>query len=155
YRVTPSRSRLLCVQTCGSDYDTVLAAIAAESCGGAFVELACNDDSCDVQSSIEASMTAGVPLLGSVGSFARGRGGSVRIPMSDAAPGDPDGDGISGCADNCPDVANPDQLDQDADGEGDACDPCPTCPGSNTDSDGDGQCDACDICPTDGEDRCD
>lgn len=38
--------------------------------------------------------------------------------------GDPDGDGLCGVADNCPDVANPSQADGDGDGIGDACDPC-------------------------------
>ena len=33
-----------------------------------------------------------------------------------------DGDSISDCFDNCPNVANEDQLDSDSDGEGDACD---------------------------------
>ena len=35
---------------------------------------------------------------------------------------DPDGDGYQGLEDNCPAVDNPDQLDFDADGIGDACD---------------------------------
>lgn len=35
---------------------------------------------------------------------------------------DPDVDGISFTIDNCPDVANPDQVDTDGDGIGDACD---------------------------------
>ena len=35
--------------------------------------------------------------------------------------GDVDGDGIPGNLDNCPTVANPDQLDANADGFGDAC----------------------------------
>jgi uncharacterized delta-60 repeat protein len=36
---------------------------------------------------------------------------------------DGDGDGIDDEFDNCPDVANPDQVDRDGDGMGDACDP--------------------------------
>ena len=51
---------------------------------------------------------------------------------------DSDGDGINDGADNCPVVANADQLDTDSDGTGDACD---------TDDDGDGVNDGADNCP--------
>ena len=37
-------------------------------------------------------------------------------------PLDTDGDGVADLLDNCPDVANTDQLDTDGDGVGDACD---------------------------------
>ena len=37
---------------------------------------------------------------------------------------DIDGDGITTSEDNCPNVINPDQLDSDQDGIGDACDDC-------------------------------
>ena len=78
------------------------------------------------------------------------------IPSDD----DPDGDGLTGEADNCPDIFNPIrefeapvQGDADGDGKGDACDPCPL---DDTDScavldandvDGDGVPNGTDNCP--------
>ena len=38
---------------------------------------------------------------------------------------DTDGDGILDCVDNCPTVPNPDQVDSNHDGAGDACEPTP------------------------------
>ena len=73
---------------------------------------------------------------------------------------DPDNDLVAVCIDNCPDVANANQLDSDGDGLGDACDGCPTDPtrtvpglcGCNladdpTDLDADGVADCADNCP--------
>lgn len=58
---------------------------------------------------------------------------------------DADGDGWSNVADNCPNVANPDQADSDGDSLADACDNCPALANADqTDSDGDGDGDACD-----------
>ena len=56
---------------------------------------------------------------------------------------DVDGDTILNGVDNCPTVYNPDQLDTDNDGIGDACD---------TDDDGDGIDDGPDLCPLVAED---
>lgn len=41
---------------------------------------------------------------------------------------DEDSDGIRDQVDNCPDVANADQMDRDSDTQGDACDPRPDVP---------------------------
>ncbi|HEY5921700.1 MAG TPA: hypothetical protein VIV11_08515 [Kofleriaceae bacterium] len=61
---------------------------------------------------------------------------------------DPDGDGIAGAEDNCPDVANADQANEDADKWGDVCDPCPIeANDTPSDPDGDGVADGCDPSP--------
>lgn len=57
---------------------------------------------------------------------------------------DADRDGIPDDYDNCPEWANPEQIDSDSDGLGDECDNCPENPNMDQrDSDGDGIGDAC------------
>ena len=58
---------------------------------------------------------------------------------------DSDNDGIDDDLDNCPTVANNNQLDTDNDGVGDLCDNCPNDVNSTqVDTDGDGMGDVCD-----------
>jgi hypothetical protein len=80
---------------------------------------------------------------------------TVAADAADAfACSDKDNDGICDAVDNCPYVANHDQIDSDGDGIGDkcdACDHCLACPGGVTpfdhDEDGDRIPDGCDNCP--------
>jgi hypothetical protein len=58
---------------------------------------------------------------------------------------DADQDAVPDWCDNCPGVANPQQLDSDRDRVGNACDECDV--ETMADSDGDGAPDACDLCP--------
>ena len=77
-------------------------------------------------------------------------GGSILINNTDIGQtyqfaDDYDNDGFEDDFDNCPFVANPEQLDSDGDGVGDACDNCVSAANANqTDTDSDGIGDACD-----------
>ena len=51
--------------------------------------------------------------------------GELQPPLGYAVEGDADGDRVADEVDNCPDLLNPDQLDSDANGVGDACEPTP------------------------------
>jgi hypothetical protein len=63
---------------------------------------------------------------------------SVAVQVIILEPSDTDGDGVPNAGDNCPAISNPDQLDFDNDGLGDACD---------GDADADGVMDIGDSCP--------
>ena len=63
-----------------------------------------------------------VLIAGGMGSGGQRLASTERFHRS-CAPADGDGDGVVDAQDNCPLVANPDQVDFDLDGIGDACDP--------------------------------
>jgi hypothetical protein len=80
-----------------------------------------------------------------------------RVAFLDNCPGvanvdqlDSDDDGAGDACDNCPGLANGGQHDLDADGLGDACDNCTSAPNPDqANGDRDGLGDACDLCPAD------
>jgi hypothetical protein len=71
-------------------------------------------------------------------------GGGI-VPLATCV--DADVDFVCDCQDNCPGLSNPDQMDTDGDGLGDACDAC-------SDSDGDGVGDSCLAASDCGVDNC-
>ena len=96
-----------------------------------------------------------VYVSGSKGSSATpsGLGGAKIYRQVPPATADTDGDGVLDDADNCPAIANPQQLDADVDTIGDACDTTPGCGGcgqpvcEGVDTDGDNVLDVADNCP--------
>jgi hypothetical protein len=77
YRFTPPTSGLLTLDTCGSNFDTVVTLYAGGNCPGANpIEIACNDDrttpdcAVGVTSHLVASVLGGFPYTVRVGGFA-------------------------------------------------------------------------------------
>jgi len=121
-------------------------------------------DSEHISGTTDSALNLGPTVLADAGNYAVRVTGTCGEELSAAAAlavlSDGDHDGIPDSSDNCPDVANPTQLDTDHDGLGDACDGCPsdpdkTAPGAcgcgrpDTDSDHDGVPDCHDGCPHD------
>jgi hypothetical protein len=81
---------------------------------------------------------------------AAGDSGDALAVDATGCPNDMDCDGVPDDVDNCPKVRNADQLNEDGDRFGDACDPCPPYPDSDpiVDTDHDGVSDACDPNPS-------
>jgi len=68
-----------------------------------------------------AAAFAGRPVT--IGLDMDGRPGGCQQSLRLRVNSDIDGDGVVNTADNCPQIANPSQVDCDGDGAGDACDP--------------------------------
>ncbi|MFC1779935.1 thrombospondin type 3 repeat-containing protein [Thermodesulfobacteriota bacterium] len=65
---------------------------------------------------------------------------------------DTDGDDVADTTDNCPFIANADQIDTDGDGIGDTCDNCAEIVNTNQlDNDKDNIGNTCDFCPDDAD----
>ena len=64
---------------------------------------------------------------------------------------DSDEDGVRDVDDNCVGTRNPEQEDADEDGVGDACDNCPEDASDESDGDDDDEGDACEIADADGD----
>ena len=84
YSVTSTTGGSITIETCGSSYDTALEVFD----GGclALVSLACNDDSCGLQSSISFQPTMGTTYLFRVGGFSGNTGTGTLLVTENAAP---------------------------------------------------------------------
>ena len=87
---------------------------------------------------IDAGIDDGMLGSADIDGEARTIGSAPDIGADEATVRDRDGDGVLEPSDNCALAANPDQVDSDGDGQGDACDP---------DDDNDGVVDEFDRCP--------
>ncbi len=84
------------ISTCNASFDTKIAAYPGGPCPTVGSSLACNDDSCGLQSSISFPVVSGTAYLLQVGTFAVGGGGTSTI---DVVIGGGGGGGVG--SDNC------------------------------------------------------
>ena len=121
YRYGPQSDGVLEVSLCGSAYDTAIS-IHTACPGNSKNEVACNDDSCDLQSIVSLQVTAGADYWIRVAGFAGGVGNfTMQLvgPNCRALPADCNGNGV---LDEC-DVATETSADCNDNGIPDECDP--------------------------------
>ncbi len=80
YSYTPTCGGTYTFESCGSGYDTVLS-LHSGCPGTSGNTIACNDDSCGLQSRISANLTAGTTYLLRVGGFAGNRAGPFTVQV--------------------------------------------------------------------------
>jgi hypothetical protein len=95
YTYTASCTGDVTIDACGTGFDTVIAVF--DACGG--TQIACNDDSCGLQSSLTFSATSGTTYIVAVGGYlTSGEGpGDISIscvPVVPPCPADFNGDGF-------------------------------------------------------------
>ena len=97
YRFTPANSGTVTVNTCGSDFDTILS-VYTGSCGS-WSEVACDDDSgcANFTSRVTFNGVAGTTYYVLAGGFA-GIGGTLRVAANLPLPSTPQNDLCSGAA---------------------------------------------------------
>jgi hypothetical protein len=84
YRFTPSQDIVLNANTFGSDYDTSVSVYIGSP--GSLTQIACNDDSNGMQSSVTFEASAGETYYVMVGAFASGFGGNLTFTLLEAPP---------------------------------------------------------------------
>ncbi|MFT5150117.1 MAG: hypothetical protein ACI841_000097, partial [Planctomycetota bacterium] len=81
YEWTADFSGIALASTCGGTVDSKLAVYAAGGCPADGTSLACNDDSCGLQSEVNWSVTTGVPYLIQVGTFPGAASGAFDLTI--------------------------------------------------------------------------
>jgi hypothetical protein len=120
-----------------SFHDCAISCAGGAGCPGGFT---CNSEFLCRAPGTSANAPTCTTILGDAGT-------TSDAPHDAGCTDDMDCDGVPDATDNCPSVPNADQHDEDGDGLGDVCDPCPPFT-DNTDSDGDGVGDVCDPHPS-------
>ncbi|MCG8315284.1 MAG: GDSL-type esterase/lipase family protein, partial [Pseudomonadales bacterium] len=110
------------------------------------------DDAGVIHGSVLVPSDVTVTSFATIEAMAAGANGlglllTINLQMIESITIDTDGDGIFDGCDNCPSIANADQVDDDSDSLGNSCDLCPLDP--LNDEDNDGICASVDSCPLD------